>query len=448
MGSNKRTQNSERAKEGCEGEFPSGDRKAGKLELIKHQLEILRTNEQLLEEIVSTENMKMAWKQVSRNKGAPGSDGKDIAESAKILKSDWEKIKQDILQGNYKPQPSREVEIPKRNGGKRKLSIPTVIDRLIQQAIAQVLSKYINASMEEESYGYRPLKSAQQATLKAQHHMQEGYNEVIDLDIENYFGTVNQDRLMSQLKSLIGDQRVLNLIRKILNNGSKTREGLPQGGPLSPLLSNIYLDPLDKELKKREHRFVRYADDVKIFVKSKRSTERVTKSIKKFLEKKLKLKTNDKKSKIGKECNILGFITNAKSIRILPEAIDHLKGKIREIVKIRGGKSITAVIKELSSLLRGWDEYYKIQTCKSKYKGINSWINRRIRALIYKSYKNGSTRYKEFKAYGMSEHVAYTCAYANYGAWSMALCKPMRIIYSGKRLHAMGLYALGSASTR
>jgi RNA-directed DNA polymerase len=446
MENNKRTQKLQKqTSDNSEGEILDQCQEVGGLELTSHGLEILRNNKQLLEEILETNNMQTAWKQVKQNKGAPGIDGLSIEASLEVLRSNWPAIKKSIEQGSYKPQGLRVVEIPKSNGGKRKLSIPTVVDRLIQQAIAQVLSKYIDGSFAQESYGYRPHRSAQQAVLKAKSHIDAGYTESIDLDIEQYFDSVNQDRLMSQLKATIVDQRVLRLIRKILNSitsGNKGH-GLPQGGPLSPLLSNIYLDPLDKELKKRGHRFVRYADDCKIFVKTQKSGIRVMSSITEYLRKKLKLKTHTEKSKVSNLCTVLGFIVNCKGIKIMPKSVKHLKDKIREIVKIRGGQSLRVVITKLKVVLRGWEEYYKIQTSKSIYQNLNSWLARRIRAKIYKDYKNGETRYKLFKSAGMTEHVAYSCAYSNYGAWSMALCKPMRIIFSRVRLRELDVYKLG-----
>lgn len=424
-----------------EGEFPRSIPEEGKLELTNQNLEILLQNKQLLEAILDGNNMRKAWQAVSANQGAAGIDGLSIAETKAELHQHWASIKASIMLGKYRPKAPREVRIPKSSGGTRKLSIPTVIDRLIQQAIAQKLSAYIDGSFAAESYGYRPNRSARQAVRQAKQYIDEGYEVTLDLDIEDYFGTVNQDRLISELRKLISDQRVISLIRSILTSNGKGGKGLPQGGPLSPLLSNLYLDPLDKELKARGHKFVRYADDCRVFLGSEKSGERVYRSIEKFLRKKLRLKLNEKKSGFSKKCKFLGFELKRNGVSISPEAVKRLKDKVRGIVKIRGGKAVSRVLQELKPILMGWNTYYNVRQ-KAVYKTLNSWINRRVRAMIYKSMKNGETRYKFFKRHMRSEHVAYRCAYSNYGPWSMALCKPMRIIYSGVKLVSMGLYHL------
>lgn len=441
MENSERTCNTKRSGGRNNGEFQRSTPSEGQLELTTHNLEILLPKTQLLEEILEAKNMHKAWQAVSSNQGAAGLDGMSIAEAKEELRQHWPSIKTSIMQGKYKPQAPREVKIPKGNGGTRQLSIPSVIDRIIQQAIAQVLSAYIDGSFATESYGYRPNRSARQAVGAAKRHIDAGNEIILDLDIADYFGTVNQDRLISELRKLIKDQRVISLIRSILTSSGKGGKGLPQGGPLSPLLSNLYLDPLDKELQKRGHKFVRYADDCRVFLRSEKSGKRVYKSIEKFLAKKLRLQLNTEKSGVSKKCKFLGFELKRNSVRISQEAIKRLKDKVREIVKIRGGKSVTSVLQELKPILIGWNNYYNIRL-KNQYRDLNSWINRRIRALLYKSFKNGSTRYKIFKRHKMSEHVAYTCAYSNYGPWSMALCKPMRIIYSGIQLASMGLYHL------
>ena len=416
-----------------------------------HKLEILRRKEDLLEEILSRKNMQRAWNQVCRNKGAAGTDGLSIEDTEKVLKTEWPRIKESLLNGSYKPTPVKEVRIPKPNGGERKLGIPIVKDRLIQQAIAQTLMKYIDDSFEDTSYGFRPGRSAKQAVLQARKHAVGGYEVIIDIDLEAFFDTINQDRLMSELKKKIGDQRVLNLIRRYLNSGIMTTlgreeraEGVPQGGPLSPLLSNIYLDALDKEAARRGHKYVRYADDCKILVRTERAGKRVMESIRKFIEKKLKLRVNEEKSGVRKEGQILGFVVSKRSLEIMPKALRRFKDKIRDLTPIRGGRSVESILEALAPVIRGWGEYFKIQTRKSSFKGIDAWIRRRIRALIYQSYKNGSTRYRAFRREGIGHHVAFTCAHANYGPWSMALCKPMRIIFSEEKLKDMGLISLAA----
>lgn len=414
-----------------------------------HPLEILRKKEDLLEEILSSENMKRAWKQVKRNKGAPGIDGCSIEATGERLKTEWPGIKSLILNGGYRPSPVKKVVIPKATGGERTLGIPTVQDRLIQQAVAQVLVSYIDCTFEETSYGFRPGKSAQQAVLQAKEYVDAGFEYSIDVDIEAYFDTINQDRLMSQLKGMIGDQRVLNLIRAFLNSGTMEElersgkdSGVPQGGPLSPLLANIYLDPLDKEMAKRGHRYTRYADDCCVFVRTERSAMRVLESVKRYLEKKLKLRVNEKKTAIRKGGKLLGFIVKREALCISPESIKKFKDKVRALTPIKGGRALENVLEELSKLIRGWGNYFKIQTANGVFRGLDSWICRRLRALKYESYKNGETRYKDFKRKGFGEHTSHTCAYSNSGSWSMALCMPMRILYSGKVLKRMGHISL------
>jgi RNA-directed DNA polymerase len=451
MMNTKENQQPKRTSLSSEGEFPSEIAPVVTNQVTHHKLEILRRKEDLLEEILSRENMQRAWKQVRKNKGAAGIDGLSIEDTEKALKTEWLRIKESLLNGSYKPTPVKEVRIPKPAGGERKLGIPIVKDRLIQQAIAQTLMKYIDESFEDTSYGFRPGRSAKQAVLEARKHAFRGWEVIIDIDLEAFFDTINQDRLMSELKKKISDQRVLNLIRRYLNSGIMTTlgreekaEGVPQGGPLSPLLSNIYLDALDKEVTKRGHKYVRYADDCKIFVRTERAGKRVKESIRKFIEKKLKLRVNEKKSGVSKDGQILGFVVSKRSIEIMPKALKRFKDKIRELTPIRGGKSIVSVLETLAPVIRGWGEYFKIQTRKSSFKGIDAWIRRRVRALIYQSYKNGSTRYRAFRRERMSHHVAFTCAHANYGPWSMAMCKPMRIIFSDKKLKEMGLISLAA----
>lgn len=413
--------------------------------LMTQKTKILRHKKNLLEDILARENMQAALRRVKRNKGCPGVDGMSTEELSEYLKLHWLRIKEELFKGSYKPSRLKEVEIPKSGGGKRKLGIPTAIDRLIQQALNQVLQEYVDETFSDSSYGYRPNRSAKEAVKRSKQYIDAGYEYVVDIDIEKFFDTVNQDRLMSCLKSRIGDQRVLNLIRKYLNAGHivglKT-VGMPQGSPLSPLLSNIYLDALDKELEKRGLKFIRYADDCSIYVKTQRSADRVMQNVSNYIEKKLKLKINQLKSKTGRDGELLGFKVNAKGIYVLPKKIATLKDKIRMLTPIRGGYSMVSMINKLSILLRGWYEYFKIATKVNAFKGLDSWIRRRLRACQYKQYKNGSTREVIFKKAGFSQNISHRCAYASAGSWAMALCMPMRIMLKNNRLEDMGLFFL------
>jgi RNA-directed DNA polymerase len=409
--------------------------------ITQHKLEILRNKEDFLEEILSEKNVLQALKHVCQNKGAPGIDGKTTQDLRQEFQKEWPFVRESILKGTYKPKQIRRVSIPKSNGGERILGIPSVMDRLIQQAITQRLVAYIDESFEESSYGYRPQRSAQQAAQKAKECMENGFEISINIDIEAFFDRVNQDRLMSQLKGLMKDQRVLDLIRKFLNSGILST-GIPQGSPLSPLLSNIYLDVLDKEMAKRGHCYVRYADDCKIFTRTVRSGERIMESVKHFIQKKLKLRVNESKSHVGKKSNFLGFVISKRYLSISPATIKKFKNRVRDLTPIRGGRSIESVINDLAPVIRGWGNYFKIAACKSTFRSLDSWIRRRIRALLYKGFKTGRRRYEVFQKGRFNEHVTYTCAYANAGAWAMSMCKPMRIMFSKDKLKNIGLVGL------
>ncbi|MDX2049561.1 MAG: group II intron reverse transcriptase/maturase [Rickettsiaceae bacterium] len=337
------------AKSERNGESQEASLKAHASETTPRLIEELKNEGKLMERILERGNMQAALKRVRQNKGCAGEDGMEISELNPYLIENWPKIKASLLSGKYKPNKVKEVEIPKRNGGKRMLGIPTVLDRLIQQAIMQVLQGYIDATFDQRSYGFRPNRSAHQAAKKAKRYMEEGNEYAIEIDLEKYFDTVNHDRLMNKLNGMIKDQRVLDLIRRYLNSGIEMSvgEGVPQGSPLSPLLSNIYLDELDKELAKRGHNFVRYADDCNIYVKSHKAAERVKAGIKQYLECKMKLKVNEAKSRINKTNNILGFAISKEVIKVSEENIKKFKERIRELTKIRGGQSMTTTIKKL-----------------------------------------------------------------------------------------------------
>lgn len=431
------------------GEFQKGKEKALTVTSTLQNFEILRNKNNLMEEILQKENMLIALQKVRENKGNPGVDKITIEELPDYLKSHWPKIKELLLISKYKPQPVMKVEIPKNNGGKRILGIPTVIDRLIQHAIAQVLSKYIDPGFVSQSFGFRPNRSAHQAIEAAVGEIKRGANIMIDIDIEKFFDTMNHDRMMSKLKAIIIDQRVLNVIRCYLNAGVQVgksievkREGVPQGSPLSPLLSNLYLHDLDMELIKRKHKFVRYADDCKIFVNTIRGAKRVLTSIKLYLSKYLKLCVNESKSAIGKRSIFLGFEISKRSLRVTKQNIAKFKDKIRNTIRIRGGKSVTQVIEEVNPIINGWREYFKIQTTLSLFPSLDGWIRRRIRGLYYAHLKNGKKRYKAFTKIGVNHKEAHQCAYSSRGIWVNSNCSAIRALLNNRKMQSIGLACL------
>src|SRR6202161_3486784 len=326
------------------------------------------TTERTMEKIVERENLKEALRRVKANKGAPGVDGMTVNQLREHLKQHWPAIREQLLSGTYRPNPVKRVEIPKPDGGVRKLGIPTVLDRFIQQAVMQVLQQQWDPGFSDHSYGFRPGRSAHQAVAQAQRHIAEGYGWVVDLDLEKFFDRVNHDRLMAQIAKRVDDKWLLKLIRAFLNAGvmengllSPSVEGTPQGGPLSPLLSNVVLDELDRELERRGHRYARYADDCNIYVRSEQAGQRVMKSITRFITHKLKLKVNEAKSAVAKpqERKFLGFSFTGPEVKrvIAPKALDRFKRRIREITRQAKGVSIETTMEELAPYMRGWGSY-------------------------------------------------------------------------------------------
>ena len=342
-------------------------------------------------------------------------DGMGVGELRSYLKDHWAEIREALESERYRPSPVKRVEIPKPGGGKRRLGIPTVLDRFLQQAIAQVLMPLFEPHFSPHSYGFRPGRSAHDAVRQAQTHMQEGYDWVVDIDLESYFDRVNHDMLMARVARVMKDKRVLKLIRKYLQSGVmihgvvvKTEEGTPQGGPLSPLLSNILLDDLDKELEKRGHRFVRYADDCNIYVRSRRAGERVMGSMGKFLEQKLKLKINRKKSKVDRaqQVKFLGFSFHKRKgrvlIRIASESVARLREKLRWLTRKTRSERLEEIVKEINQLLIGWLNYFRLADTPSILKDLGGWLRRRLRQLVWKRWKRGITRYRELVSLGVS----------------------------------------------
>src|ERR1700677_2276872 len=387
--------------------------------------------EQLMEEVCERENCLQAYKRVKSNKGGPGIDGMTVEQLPGYLKEHWPAIRKQLLSGIYKPQPVRRVEIPKPDGGVRHLGIPTVLDRMVQQAIMQVLQGRWDAAFSEHSHGFRPGRSAHQAVAEAQKHIAEGRRWVVDLDLEKFFDRVNHDKLMAVVAHRVADKRMLRLIRAFLTAGvmenglvGPVDEGMPQGGPLSPLLSNLVLDELDRELERRKHCFVRYADDCNIYVRSRRAGERVKQNITGFIARRLKLTVNEQKSAVARpaERKCLGFsftLREAKR-RIAAKAIVRFKQKVRELTGRTRGISLEQMTKELASYLRGWKGYFGFCETPSVLESLDQWIRRRLRSKVWKQWRRGKVRFAKLCALGVSKALAAQTAGSAHGPWRIA----------------------------
>jgi RNA-directed DNA polymerase len=389
-------------------------------------------SEQLMEEVCERENCKQALARVKANKGSAGVDGMTVQQLPEHLKQHWPAIREQLLSGAYAPQPVKRVEIPKPDGGVRKLGIPTVLDRFIQQAVMLVLQRRWDRTFSDHSYGFRPGRSAHQAVEQAQQYMAEGLRWVVDLDLEKFFDRVNHDKLMAKIAERIDDKRLLKLIRAFLRAGvmegglvSPVDEGTPQGGPLSPLLSNIVLDELDRELERRGHHFARYADDCNIYVRSRRAGERVMESITRFITAKLKLKVNSEKSAVAEPWvrKFLGFSFTRfgePRRRIAPKAILRFRGRIRELTKRTRGVSTEQMAEELARYLRGWLGYFgKCQT-PSVLQKLEEWTRHRLRSAIWKQWKRGSVRFAELRKRDVGKDLAAQTAGSAHGPWRIA----------------------------
>jgi RNA-directed DNA polymerase len=417
---------------GAKGEAPSAATQGTEARAAKACLERPAVAGPSMEAVVERENLKKALAQVKRNKGAPGIDGMTVENLGPYLKEHWLAIRAQLLAGNYKPQPVRRVEIPKASGGMRPLGIPTALDRFIQQAVMQVLQADWDGTFSEMSFGFRPGRSAHQAVEQAQAYIASGYTVVVDIDLEKFFDRVNHDILMGLVAKRVTDKCILKLIRGYLTAGvlegglvSPTEEGTPQGGPLSPLLSNLMLDVLDKELEKRGHRFVRYADDCNIYVRSQRAGERVMAGIEGFLAKRLKLKVNKAKSAVAKPSvrKFLGFsFTGWKEPRrrIAPQALARFKAKVRELTRRTRGQSLAQIAKGLSAYLIGWRGYFGFCQTPSVLRRLDEWLRRRLRAIAWKQWKRGKTRFVELRRRGVGRDLAAQTAGSPHGPWRLA----------------------------
>ena len=415
---------------------------------VRRVVEPPEPNEHLLEQVLSRPNMQRAWKRVKANKGAPGVDAMAIDQFPAFARESWSKIRDALSAGNYQPRPVKRVEIPKSTGGMRPLGIPTVTDRLIQQAIAQVLVPIFDPGFSQYSYGFRPNRSAHDAVRKVCDYIKEGYRWAVDMDLEKFFDTVNHDVLMHRVARKVRDKRLLKLIGKYLRAGVMvngrlihTRKGVPQGGPLSPLLANIVLDDLDKELERRGHRFVRYADDFVILVKSQRSGERVMTSIKRFIERKLKLKVNMAKSRVAKtdQTNFLGFTFKAGKIRWSDAAFKEFKRRIKKLTGRSWFVSMEYRLKKLAQYLRGWMNYYGISHYYRPIPEIDHWLRRRVRMCYWKRWRYARTKVRNLLKLGTFKRTAILTAISRKGPWHLSRTLATQTGMTNKWLKDQGL---------
>jgi len=373
----------------------------------------------LMEKVCERRNLLAALKRVRQNAGSPGIDGMTVEELSAHLRVHWPRLREELLAGRYQPQRVRRVAIPKPGGGERELGIPTVLDRFIQQALLQVLQPLFDPTFSDASYGFRPGRSAHDAVLRAQTYVQEGRSVVVDIDLEKFFDRVNHDILMGRLAKRIVDRRVLRLIRRYLNAGVlangvviERHEGTPQGGPLSPLLANVLLDEVDKELERRGHAFVRYADDLNVYVRTQRSGERVMVSLRKLLGK-LKLRVNETKSKVTRATasKFLGFsfwVAAGRMVRrrVAPQAIERMKERVRELTRRSAGRSLAQMCKPLGTYLTGWKAYFRLAETPGTFADLDGWVRHRLRAVQLKHWKRGRVVYRELIARGMTSDAA------------------------------------------
>ncbi len=415
----------------------------------------------LMSAVVDRPNMLRAYARVCRNKGAPGVDGMEVTELGDYLKVHWAEHRKELLEGAYQPQPVRQVEIPKPGGGKRQLGIPTVLDRLIQQALHQVLSPVFEPGFSESSYGFRPGRNAGQAVQQAREYVEAGHHWVVDIDLEAFFDRVNHDMLMARVARQVKDKRVLKLIRAYLNAGicdgglvTARREGTPQGGPLSPLLSNILLTDLDQELEKRGHKFCRYADDCNIYVKSEKAGERVLESITQYLEKKLKLRVNREKSGVGPpgDRKFLGYRVvcwnDRTYLQVAPEAIKRFRGDLRAVFRRGRGRSMGRIIEDLNPKLRGWVHYFRHVTGAHVLARLDGWIRRHLRQILWLHWKRSFPRAKNLMRLGLREKEAWNTAQSGRGKWGAAGSRRMNVALPSKLFARWGLVSLVSTFNR
>jgi RNA-directed DNA polymerase len=423
--------------------------------MAKRKSESLAGTERLMEEVCELGNSMQALQRVKANKGSPGVDGMTVEQLPEYLKQHGQEIGEQLRNGTYQPRPVKRVEIPKPDGnGVRKLGIPCVLDRFVQQAVLQVLQKRWDPTFSAHSHGFRPRHSAKQAVHEAQQYIAEGHRWVVDLDLEKFFDRVNHDRLLAAVAKRVADKRMLKLIRAFLKAGvmedglvSPLDEGTPQGGPLSPLLSNLVLDELDRELERRGHRFVRYADDCNIYVSSERAGQRVMESVTRFITHRLKLKVNQAKSAVARpeQRKFLGFSFTSEREprrRISPKTITRFKEQIREKTRRTRGISLTQMSKELVAYLRGWLGYFGDCQTPSVLTSLESWLRRRLRSVVWKQWKRGRTRYRELRKRGISRDLAAQTAGSPHGPWRIANSPALSIALPTAYFSTLGLPAM------
>jgi RNA-directed DNA polymerase len=436
---------------GSRSEAPKTDGKGTETLVAKRKPESLAETERLMEEVCEWENCKQALQRVKANKGSPGVDGMTVEELPEYLKQHGPEIGEQLRNGTYQPQPVRRVKIPKPDGGVRNLGIPSALDRFVQQAVLQVLQKRWDPTFSEHSHGFRPGHSARQAVREAQQYIAEGHGWVVDLDLEKFFDRVNHDRLLAAVAERVADKRMLKLIRAFLEAGvmedglvSPVDEGTPQGGPLSPLLSNLVLDELDRELERRGHHFVRYADDCNIYVDSERAGQRVMESVTHFITHRLKLKVNQAKSAVARpgQRKFLGFSFTGEREprrRIAPKAIARFKARIREQTRRTRGISLPQMVKELVTYLRGWLGYFGDCQTPSVLQRLESWLRRRLRSVVWKQWKRGRTRFKELRKRGVSKDLAAQTAGSAHGPWRIANSPALALALPNAYFDSLGL---------
>ena len=420
-----------------------------------HEPESPASTIRLMEEVCERENLLEALRRVKANKGSAGIDGMTVGQLSGYLKEHWLTIREQLLNGIYEPQPVRRVEIEKPDGGgMRKLGIPTTLDRFLQQAVMQVLQRRWDPTFSDHSYGFRPGRSAHQAVAQAQQYLAEGYSWVIDLDLEKFFDRVNHDKLMGQVAKRVEDKRLRKLIRVFLNAGvmenglvSPSLEGTPQGGPLSPLLSNLVLDELDRELERRGHRYVRYADDCNIYVRSERAGQRVMNSITQFITQKLKLKVNETKSAVARpqERKFLGFsFTDGPVVKraIAPKALGRFKRRVREITGRAKGVSIETTMEELAPYMRGWRSYFGFCETPRVLVSLTCWVRVRLRVALWRQWKTPRRRRAALLALGVHPRLASNTAGSGRGSWYIAHAKALSVALSSAYFKSLGLPTL------